>query len=110
MADVTALLIPAEDTEPARRHNIDINDCQSWARLCDAEWLDILNIHARPGEHFRATIGVDDMGLYKGLRLNRRASILTRRALVGNAIVFGVDPGGETVDIPQDVIDWVEAL
>lgn len=96
----TALLIPVDgDLE-----HVDTTDEQIAERI-GANWFELVT--NRDGGY---SIAVDDEGLLIGRPPNLRATALARsfgRAfstpLVGDVLVLGVDPGGETVDVPADI-------
>ena len=75
----------------------------------------MLTTHFDPGK-YSLGIAVDDRGLLKDLPPNilatrlRGCFVMQKTPLVGTAIVIAANGHGEGIDIPEDVIQLVDAI
>lgn len=113
MYPLTGLFIPADDTAPTEMRTLNVwKDIQ---RAVDGTFDCVTASMVAPDDFKVITLDVwvNDEGLIWNLPFNRRASYLTQRELVGDAIVLGpVTDDGESTDVPgwlEQVIDsWMD--
>lgn len=105
---IRALVVPAKDSEPVRVEQVS-GSLEDWQRLVGG------HIEAAPVPFIGITIYIHNEGKFAvPIRPNSRATLYWHLLdprfrgqdfLAGDAVVIGIDPAGEDVDVPDDVLE-----
>jgi len=93
--------------------SIEEGDTEAFRKVT-GDWCDFTTIYK--DRYYIMSIAVDDNGLNKNLPVNALASglrgvfVLQSHPLVGPAVLCAANAFGESVDVPQDWIDLVNAI
>ena len=93
------LVIPANPHEPMRDDTI--KDFYDLNRLVGCDTGDLVSVPSGAYSSLQHELWIDDEGLLKDALFNTRASEISGRTLVGNAVLTASNRDGETVDVDE---------